>query len=198
MTNHFSEHVTEATKAKMLEVAEAFKDEFISSFPEAFGFDRLDVIHGKHISGFIPFTGGGYQVSEYYNGYGSGRYFTKEEQDFMQGIENDAYRQWLSDNDLTDDDALTEDQQTALWDYINEWLQDCDSLLSVEIWTGHRDDPEPDSVTIRVSLNYKDAPYYREKYAVTLWETILDNAEFLQVDTNELIEQAKTGVNSHA
>jgi len=47
------------------------------------------------------------------------------------------------------------------------------------------------SVLCRLSINYKDAPYYREKYAEDLKIVSYDVAEFMQTENRVIIEKFK-------
>ncbi len=187
---HFASHVNSATAEKMHMLAELIESEFISEQVDAYGMHRITELPGKHVPGFIPFTGGGYIVSEYYNPWGSGKFFTQAQRDFYDDQSVQCLRAFISDKDLEIDsyDKLTDEQREQFHAYESKWFSDCDTLLVVDIWTGHSSDPEPDSVTVRLSINYLDAPYFREKHGKDIKTFVYSAEEFAALDIRDVIE----------
>ena len=60
-------------------------------------------------------------------------------------------------------------------------------MVQFEVFAdGFRYGEDKPSVTVRVSVNYKDAPYYREKYAEDLNSTSYNIDEFMKLPIEDL------------
>lgn len=105
----------------------------------------------------------------------------------------------MSGNDIefTADEGLPENKLDQFYDYQRQWNEGNDALLSFECFCnieteaaysviGNRE--FEDTVTIRLSVNFKDAPYYREKYATDLYSTVLTIDEFMTMYNQDIID----------
>jgi hypothetical protein len=202
-TEHFAENVPTELRDKLAELAEAIEENFISDYNhDAYGCTHINEIYGYHISGFIPFQNGGYEITELYNnGWSTGSYFTEAQQE----SESESYDYMVECflHDVLDDHAtvardfsyedLSEDNKRKFEDYEAEWFEGV--LLRVEMWidrgkgaTWGSDYPS-ESVMIRLSVNYNDAPYYRSKSDETLKELNFSLDEIMQLSGENLIKQ---------
>jgi hypothetical protein len=87
-------------------------------------------------------------------------------------------------------DNLTEKQKEEFSEYELEWFEP--AMVQFEVFADNfRYGENKPSVTVRVSVNYKDAPYYREKYAEDLKSTCYDLEEFMKLSVQELFELHK-------
>jgi hypothetical protein len=192
---HFSPNANTAQAYKMGELAELIKDEFIGEQHDSYGMARIDTVSGNAYSGFIPFTNGGFLISEYYPlGISSGRFFTDGEREHAERLQADALAEFCRENEFDDYDAIPEDRKEDLYAFEDEWLRDQESVLCVELWTGHNQDAAPGMVTIRLSLNYKDAPYYRGKYTENLAEFQYTADEFKAVELSAIIDRLRSAL----
>lgn len=183
----FHETIDIALQDKLLELSEAVLDDFISeqSNSTAYGCTHLDAINGNSYDGFIARQRGGFEVTEYYNTHAY-EGLTKKNQRFLDGMQDGLYQSFNQTHnqphDYTYDDYTDELQQE-----LEEW--ECDyyepALLRFEVWC------EDYSATVffRLSLGYKDAPYYRTKYDDTLIEFTLTNEDVMQLTSEELIKR---------
>jgi hypothetical protein len=189
---HFAPGADTDQAYKMGELAELIKDEFISEQPDSYGMARIDTVSGKAFDGFIPHQKGGFSISEYYPlGISSGRFFTDGEREHAERLQADALAGFCLENDYDDYEAIPEDRREDLYEFEDNWLRDQESILSVELWTGHNQDTAPGMVTVRLSLNYRDAPYYRSKYAEDLAEFQYTADEFKAVELYAIIERLR-------
>jgi len=205
-TSHFAPSVSQALRGKMFEVAEAIKEDFISDCGrEAHGCNRIEPIYGKSYDGFIPFQDGGYEISEFYrNDIDSSYHFTKAQSESMERSKKDMYESFYHDhikgNDKRAADVkldkdfsysdLPEKLQSVFSDYENEWFES--ALLRCELWVsdGYHDD-KADTIYYRVSLGYKDAPYYRSKYDETLFEGNVSIKAFMKAKPEAFVAMLK-------
>ena len=191
---HFANGVSPALAKKMSQLADLIKDDFISAQLDSYIMARIDEISGVGYSGFIPHQDGGFTVSERYPcGVSSGCFFTQSERKFCERMQQDAENEWLRENEL---DAVPEGRKEECYEYQDEWMRDQDTILSVELWTGHNQDDNLDDVTIRLSLNYKDAPYYRSKYAEDIIELKYTAAEFIALDPAACVAALQTALDT--
>ena len=188
MTNfeHFAPDVPRATMEKMQTLAALVQDEIINYAPDGYGMAQTDTISGRAYSGFVPYQQGGYSVMEYYALQpGSGRYFTPGHETAADAQAQDARREWLRQEGL---DEVPDEREEEFYNFESEWLQDRDALLTCEIWTGHNQDAAPGMVTVRLAINYRDAPYFRGKYAEDLLEMSYTAEEFAMLDLADCIK----------
>lgn len=156
------------------------------------GEQRLEEIEGNYVSGWMPKQDGGFSVSDWYqNDIDSSYHFTEKQTEFNNDQQEQCFKAFLSDNDLDSEmlwDELTDEQKESLYDYEREWFEE--SLLQFQVfcegyteWTG-----DPKQVVMRLSINYKDAPYYREQYAEDIKTYILEVDEFMNTPIANILE----------
>ena len=148
----------------------------------------IESIHGNAYDGFIPFQDGGFQVSGFYSNNPWDNHFSKRQKEYNERQSNDCWEQFLRDNNLESGiewDNLTERQKEDFSDYECEWFEP--ALVQFQVFADNfRYGENKPSVTVRVSVNYKDAPYYREKYAEDLNSTSYDLEEFMRLSIEDL------------
>lgn len=205
---HFNSAVPENLAAKLLTLAQAVENDFIGDqgFGGSYGCARLDDIHGREVSGFIPFQLGGFEVSGFYRSdIDSSYHFTKEQTAAMREHEKHMYECFARDHDLKDlpenwgYDDLPEELQNRFLDYENDWFEP--ALLRFEIWV---DDPKAPlridqhgkkagKVFARLSLAYSDAPYYRSaKDDETLFKFEMTAEEAMAIEPDAFVKRLET------
>lgn len=187
---HFAPSVPCDTRQKMADLAQLVEDEVIGAQHDGYGCLRIDPISGNAYDGFIPHQEGGYSVSEMFgNGCGSGKYFTEGEREESNRMLEQCALDYASHEGIDREEVNFSSDEYG--EYESEYMRDCDSLLTCEIWTGHRKDSQPGIVTVQLSVNYKDAPYFRSEYAEDILELQYTAEEFAAVDLSEIVKQLK-------
>ena len=156
---------------------------------------RLDTIEGNYRSGWMPNQDGGFSVNVFcQNDMDSSYHFTEKQTDYNNDQQKQCWESFLSDNDIDNETSysdLTENEKENLHEYESGWFDY--ALLSFEMFVdGYTDWKKDDKqVTLRASINYKDAPYYREKAAEDIKTLILEIDEFLKMANKDIIDQLK-------
>ena len=157
--------------------------------------ETIESIHGNAYDGFIPFQDGGFQVSGFYSNNPLDNQFTPAQKEYNTAQSKYCWEQFLRDNNLESGiewDNLTERQKDEFSEYELEWFEP--ALVQFQVFADNfRYGENKPSVTVRVSVNYKDAPYYREKYAEDLNSTGYDLEEFMKLSIEELFNLHKVG-----
>lgn len=170
-------------------------DSFINSGECIISPETVESIHGNAYDGFIPFQDGGFQVSGFYSNNPWDNHIGNGQKEYNERQSNDCWDQFLSDNGLESDiewDDLTDRQKEDFSDYKSEWFEP--ALVQFEVFADNfRYGENKPSVTVRVSVNYKDAPHYREKYAEDFNSTGYDLQEFMKLSLQELFDLHKVG-----
>jgi len=197
--NNFKHSVPESIQTKLELLAETIAEQFNSIVLRSHdkeGDVTKNDIQGNYVSGWMPRQDGGFSVDCFVsNGYGSGCYFTEKQQEFINDQLSQCFKAFLSDNDIESEmsyDELDESQQQEYQDYENEWMRDS-ALLQFQMYAygypGSYWEEKEQTINIRVSINYKDAPYYREKSAEDIKELILSPDEFLAMPIEDILKQ---------
>lgn len=199
----FHTTVPQHVKQKLIDLAEHAED-FISDpyqtrhWLEPYGTASTNPIYGYDPGGFIPFQDGGVEVNEFYRcDMDSTYWFTEKQAEYMYEFEKDMYKCMAHDLELPEDwdyDALPRDKQNEICEYENEWFDP--ALLRLEAWVEgyHRGGCDKDGphFYLRVSLNYRDAPYYRTKYDDTLCSMgPITVDEFMNTPNEQIIDQLR-------
>lgn len=197
---HFADEVPQEVQRKLGRIALLIKQDFsdmVSGNKEAYSDERLEPVFGKSYSGYIPFQNGGFTVSKFFlNDEDSTYHFTEKQTEYNQEQAKNCYEAFLMDNGLdreTEYDSLTEEQQESLFEYERDWFEP--ALLSFTMFAdgfkeGFYDSKKP-YVLFRTSINYKDAPYYRERDEEDIISFTLDIEEFLAMPEQEIIDKLK-------
>ncbi len=214
-TDHFNATVPQDLREHMLVCANAIKNDFIGNHGEALGTPNINAIYGYHISGFIPSQLGGYEISELIRSDTDTSYhLTKAQSEAMTASEKHMYGCFYRDmrlgehNRRADDLKLDEknwchadldgnrELQRQFEDYENDWFEP--ALLRCEMWIDEskgqernrigNDDVTAEAVFIRVSLNYKDQPYYRTNSDETLFEANFSIDAFMKAAPETIVK----------
>jgi hypothetical protein len=166
----------------------------VSGNRESYGTQTIHEIEGNYVSGWMPKQDGGFSVDEFYsNDIDSSHHFTDKQTEFNNDQSEQCHKAFLHDNGLPEDtawDDLTEEQKDAFANYENEWFEP--ALLQLQIYVngfGTYDTDKDKNVTIRLSINYKDAPYYRENSAEDIKQLVLTHDEFMQTSNEDILKQ---------
>jgi len=202
---NFKASVPTPLAKKIRELAEYIQDnlcyKMINCRVETCGESTLEHIQGNHKSGWVPLQDGGHSVNIFLcSGYGSGIFLTESQRlDFERQQEN-CIKDFIYSNDLKieycdfDHDKLSPELQEQFYDYEREWLDDT-ALLSFEIFcdgynvtSAFYSQNQEETVTMRSSLNYRDAPYYRDRYAEDIKSHVLTVEQFMELSIEQLAE----------
>ena len=168
-------------------------DSFINTGECIISPETIESIHGNDYDGFIPFQDGGFQVGGFYSNNPWDNHISKGQKEYNEKQSKYCWDQFLRDNDLESGiewDNLTDRQQSDFAEYESEWFEP--ALVQFQVFADNfaYGNMAP-SVTVRVSVNYRDAPYYREKYAEYLNSTVYDLDEFIKLSIEELFNLHK-------
>lgn len=159
---------------------------------------RVSEIEGNYVSGWNPRQDGGFEVSQFVQSdIDSSYHFTQKQTDYVQEQSAQCYSAFFSDNGIDEETQycdLTEEQKEQYYEYEREWFQD-GALLQIQMFAsgypgGYWEEKEQ-TITVRVSINYSDAPYFREGSAEDIKTLILTEAEFLDMGICDLIIKIK-------
>ena len=168
-------------------------DDFINHWECIISPENVESIHGNAYDGFIPFQDGGFHVDGFYSNNTWDSHFSNGQKDYNERQSNDCWKQFLRDNNLESGiawDNLTDQQQSEFSEYEMQWFEP--ALVQFEVFAdGFSYGENKPIVLVRVSVNYKDAPYYRGKYAEDLNSTSYDLEEFMELSIQELFDLHK-------
>lgn len=195
---HFKSSVPEAIKTKLAALAELALEQLPEMGGKSHGAlmgPNMHTIEGNHVSGWIPKQDGGYTVDQFYQSdVDSSHHFTEKQTEYMNGQQESCYKAFLMDNKIdidTEWSDLTDEQKEMCTSYENEWFSD-GALLQLQMFA-EGFDPEKlfkdrEAVVIRICVNYKDGPYFREGYAEDIKYIGYDVEEFMATPNEELIK----------
>jgi len=162
---------------------------------EAYGDVQLSEIEGNYVSGWMPRQDGGFSVSLLVmSNLDSSFHITEKQTDFVNEQSKDCFNAFKSDKELPSDfDFQTDDELLDAWyEYENDWFSD-GALIQIQMYAsgypGSYWEEKEKTITVRVSVNYKDAPYFRERDAEDVKTLILSEAEFMAMCIKDIITQ---------
>ncbi len=168
-------------------------DDFVRSGECILSPEIMESIHGNAYDGFIPFQDGGFQVGGFYSNNPWDCHISEGQKEYNERQSNACWEQFLCDYKLESGiewDNLTDRQKEDFSEYESEWFEH--AFVQFQVFAdGFQQGSGKPSVTVRVSVNYKDVPYYREKYAEDLNSTSYDLDEFMQLSLQELFDLHK-------
>jgi hypothetical protein len=178
---HFNSKVSAELQAKLKEFADEAKDDFISEFADSEACSKVEELSGIAESGWIPLQLGGFIVSEYYrNDLDASYHFTKEQGEFNQSlydVELERYKKFNDVEEIDYDDSEFQEWELDLFD---------PSYLRLTAFVDN-----DGMVKLELTINYKDAPYYRLSSDTMLKELTFTEAEFMKADFQEIFTQLK-------
>lgn len=167
--------------------------DLISGHQESMSEQTVHEIEGNYRDGWMPNQDGGYSVDQLYmSDMDSCRHFTENQTECMSAYYDDMLKTFMSDNDIEEMDYDDQGLLDRLYEYDSEWWEP--ALLQFQVFVERKDkfdDESPFNVVCRLSINYKDAPYYREKYAEDILFRTYRPMEFMQTENHVIIEQFK-------
>lgn len=191
--DNFKKSVPQNVQKKIHALAESIDFcDLISGHHESMTEQEISPIEGNYCSGWMPLQDGGFSVDQFYQSEIHMPTFTQKQQDFISDQYNDMLECFMSDNGIEEIDYEDEALMNRLHEYENEWWQP--ALLQFQVFAervDRFDDNSPLQVCCRLSINYKDAPYYREKYAEDIKQEIYSLDEFMKLENNAIIESFK-------
>lgn len=192
--SNFKQAVPVELQEKIKQLADEVEfREIISGYQESISEQTISPIEGNYRDGWIPHQDGGYSVDQFYlSDMDSCRHFTEKQTDWMNELYNDMLESFCQDSGIEEIDYDDQELLNRLCDYENEWFEP--ALLQFQVFVESKDrfnDESPFNVVCRLSVNYKDAPYYREKYAEDILFRVYDYKEFMQTENCAIIEEFK-------
>lgn len=197
--DNFKKIVPENVQDKIHSLAESIEfDDLISGWKESESEQEIYPIEGNYREGWIPNQDGGFSVDQFYrNDNDSTFHFTQKQSESMSEYYNDMLESFCRDNGIESIDCIDFDNDDAglidkLVEYENNWFEP--ALLQFQVFIerfDRFDDHSPMQIVCRLSINYKDAPYYREKYAEDIKQKIYTIDEFMQLENSAIIESFK-------
>jgi hypothetical protein len=185
---HFKDSVPKEIQDKLESLANLVELDYISDqVGDACGCVHNNEISGNSYDGFMAFTDGGYEVTEYYgNSRSSGCYFSKDHEKSDEKYYDEMYKYFCEEMNIEQDAELTEEQQDLLSEIEQE--NQNEALLRFECWANQDDfrETKTETIFLRVSVNYSDAPYFRSNHDETLKEMAISFAEFLETENEKL------------
>lgn len=196
--DNFKKIIPENVQDKILSLVESIDfSELISGWKESVTDQEISPIEGNYRSGWIPYQDGGFSVDQFYQSDTDSTYhFTQKQSEHMARYYDDMLESFCRDNGIESIDCIDFDNDDGMVDklseYEMEWFEP--ALLQFQVFVERLDrfdDHSPMQVVCRLSINYKDAPYYREKYAEDIKQEIYSLDEFMQLENNAIIEAFK-------
>lgn len=170
--------------------------EIITGHQESMTEETIYPIEGNYRSGWMPNQDGGYSIDQFYRSDEDSTYhFTEKQTEWMDRYYDDMLESFCRDNDIENPDCIDYDSLQMveqLSEYEFEWFEP--SLLQFQVFAEREDkfnDESPFNVVCRLSINYKDAPYYREKYAEDLKVISYTMDEFMQTENRVIVAEFK-------
>lgn len=168
--------------------------EILSGWQESMSEQTISPIEGNYRDGWMPNQDGGYSVDQFYlSDMGSIFHFTGKQTEWMNRCYDDMLESFCRDNDIENPDCINYDSLQVieqLSEYEINWFDP--ALLQFQVFVEREDrfdDRSPMSVVCRLSINYKDAPYYREKYAEDIRVISYTMEEFMQTENRDIIRK---------
>ena len=166
---------------KVNSIVELLEDHFDTSFGniESMTEIKKDNILGYHVDGFIPFQMGGYDLSMFISNYltYSSYHVTKNQTEFNNGQYDNLIEDFTRSKSIINFsyDDLTEDEKEELLEL--EYQYEELALIGYYVYINN-----DQSITVTQYINYKDMPYYREKYNEVIKSVTFEENEEITLD----------------
>lgn len=168
---HFADHAPQDIREHLKALAEYAAENLDSLGGESFGEAQLGEVNGVGYDGFIPFQLGGYDATLWTRfDMDSSYHLTEGMTQESERLQKMAYEEAMQELGLpveTAWDDLTNEQRETVWEFEDAMFNE-GALLQFECWLDgkpYNPDAPLGEVMMRVSVNYRDAPYFRSKYA---------------------------------
>ena len=149
--------------------------------------EQVSEISGNSYDGFMAFQRGGFEVSVFAdNGSGPGSFVTEDQEKFIDNLKDQCEKDFREENEIDKNSELTDEQLDELLNWESDYLEPL--LIRSEMWV----EDEKDEILFRLSINYKDAPYYRGNHDEDLNEFTMTFIDFLNTDNDEIIKKLLT------
>jgi hypothetical protein len=196
---NFKSAVPATISAKIKAIADQFDFDDIVHSTARYGFfseQRLDEIEGNYVSGWNPKQDGGFSINVLtQSDIDSSYHFTEKQTEWAKRQEEHCREAFCMDNGLdveTKWEDLGEELEEKYSEYEREFFEG--ALLEFQIFVDGYGEflgwekREEKTVLMRLSINYKDAPYFREGYAEDIKTWILTVEEFEKITYDEIVE----------
>ena len=184
---HFNKSVPVKTQHKIHQLARLIAINELSNNAniEALTESRIDEISGVSYSGYIALQEGGFKPYVFADfGLSSGKFYSKEHEKFAMNLQQQCSDDFCKDNNITEIDFDNDDLMSRLCEYESDYFEDYACILSVEIYIEHND-----NVRINYCAKYRDAPYFRNKYAEVLKSYKMNISSFMKVSNDKLADR---------
>jgi hypothetical protein len=160
---------------------------------EAYGDVQLSEIEGNYVSGWMPRQDGGFNVSLLVvSDLDSSYHITEKQTEFVNEQSKNCMQAFCMDNSLDEDAEMSDETRDEYYEYERDWFAD-GALIQIQMYAsgypGSYWEEKEQTITVRVSVNYKDAPYFRERDAEDVKTLILSEAEFMAMCIKDIITQ---------
>lgn len=147
----YKEHITQEQRALIAELAELGAEMIDDLTMDKYDAPAIEPIEGNYRSGWIPSQDGGLCASYMADcGWGGGAYLCDKHREQVESQEARAYAELP--------EGIAHDSEEA-YEYLSEYMNDPMLVYFEAYWE------QDGSLTMRHGWNFRDAPYYREKYA---------------------------------
>lgn len=186
---HFNAEVDSSLITKMYNLISEIDMGDVFTQSEFYDNDHtIQAIEGNYYDGYIPHQDGGYMINSLVRCDMESYYHETENQtNKMNELYDDMLDSFMADYNLSEIDYDDPEVMNLLCDYDNEWFDP--ALVSVELFTDYEADFNSQCVIIRSSINYMDAPYYREKYAEDIKLICYTINEFMGKSNEDIISE---------
>lgn len=192
--NQFKNIVPKDIQIKMQQIAEKIDlSDFLehyAGFVDIYSEQEISPIEGNHKDGWIPRQDGGYSVTQFIANprQGSCVHVTQKQSDWYEEQSRNCFKQWARDHEYDNPawDALSEEEKESYYEYEDDWLDSFD-LFGIDCFVDMNGYGGA-WVTMRLWINYRDSPYYREKYADDITSTTYEIDEFRSMSIEQIIQ----------
>lgn len=196
--DHIKPEIKESIQLKMFDLINLCNDSLISEFNhESISEPLIENISGVFYSGFIPFQDGGFQTTQLYrNDLDSSYHFNSNQTNHNNILYTNLIKDFIDNNDLKiepenfDYESLDQSLQNEFAEFEINYYEP--ALISVYIYASNTKQWNNNSgITIQLSINYKDSPYYREQYNENLMTLEYSFSQFSKIDNKQIINLLK-------
>lgn len=185
INTHFDASVSPTVANKLHAVALLVQHNYISDYKQpngSYGDSNLTTIGGKPEDGYVPFQQGGFEVTDFYQcDQDTSYHLTSKQSEYMAKLDKACLEQFCEENDIVNVNDIPDGMSDILSDFEANWYEP--TLLRFRIYIKHN------LVCMRLSVNYKDMPYYRNDSDELISEHTLSIDDFMTADNNELIKE---------
>lgn len=181
---HFNPSVPKEIREKLSIFADVVEGDYINQLSEGYGCTKIDEISGVPYSGFIPYTNGGFIISEFIRcDLDASYHLTNAQTEWVNKMESILIEEIRENFDI--DLTVCSEPPEEVTDYENDFWEPALLQITAIVTEKHK-------VKIELSVTYRDSPYYRYEYREVINTIELTLAEFTQINPEELATKTIT------